>query len=100
MQVKVGDTIPRNELLHGLSGIYYNRNDIEFVPGAFRVRGDVVEVFPAYSEDEAYRIEFWGDEVERLTVFEPISGDTITEEHRYLTIYPREDFRHTERAGT
>jgi len=91
VQVKVGDTIPRNELLHGLSGIYYNRNDIEFVPGAFRVRGDVVEVFPAYSEDEAYRIEFWGDEVERLTVFEPISGDTITE-HRYLTIYPAKIF--------
>ena len=91
VQVKVGDTVERNVLLHGLSGIYYNRNDIEFAPGSFRVRGDVVEVFPAYSEDEAYRIEFWGDEVERLTVFEPISGDTIAE-NRYLTIYPAKIF--------
>ena len=91
VQVKVGDAIERNVLLHGLSAIYYERNDIEFTPGSFRVRGDVVEVFPAYSEDEAYRIEFWGDEVERLTVFEPISGNTLGEQ-RYLTIYPAKIF--------
>ncbi len=91
VQVKVGDSIPRNELLHGLTGIFYSRNDIEFVPGTFRVRGDVVEVFPAYSEDEAFRIEFWGEEVEKITVFEPISGKAIGE-HQYLTIYPAKIF--------
>jgi len=91
VQCTVGDTVQRNELLHGLTGIFYSRNDIEFVPGTFRVRGDVVEIFPAYSEDEAYRIEFWGDEVEKITVFEPISGQTIAE-NRYLTIYPAKIF--------
>ena len=72
VQLKVGDTILRNELLHSLTGIYYSRNDVEFGPGAFRVRGDVVEVFPAYSENEAYRIEFWGDEVEKT--LGPLAG--------------------------
>jgi len=91
VQCTVGETVQRNELLHGLTGIFYSRNDIEFVPGTFRVRGDVVEIFPAYSEDEAYRIEFWGDEVEKITVFEPISGQTIAE-NRYLTVYPAKIF--------
>jgi len=91
VQCAVGDTVQRNELLHGLTGIFYSRNDVEFVPGTFRVRGDVVEIFPAYSEDEAYRIEFWGDEVEKITVFEPISGQAIAE-NRYLTIYPAKIF--------
>ncbi|MBT4603754.1 MAG: excinuclease ABC subunit UvrB, partial [Bacteroidetes Order II. Incertae sedis bacterium] len=91
VQLKVGDSILRNELLHSLTGIYYSRNDVEFGPGAFRVRGDVVEVFPAYSENEAYRIEFWGDEVEKISTFEPISGKEIAED-RYLTIYPAKIF--------
>jgi len=91
VQLKVGDTILRNELLHSLTGIYYSRNDVEFGPGAFRVRGDVVEVFPAYSENEAYRIEFWGDEVEKISTFEPVSGKEIAED-RYLTIYPAKIF--------
>ena len=91
VQLKVGDSILRNELLHSLTGIYYSRNDVEFGPGAFRVRGDVVEVFPACSENEAYRIEFWGDEVEKISTFEPISGKEIAED-RYLTIYPAKIF--------
>lgn len=91
VQLKVGDTILRNELLHGLSGIFYSRNDVEFVPGTFRVRGDVVEIFPAYSETEAYRIEFWGDEVEKISIFEPLTGREIAED-RYLTIYPAKIF--------
>lgn len=91
VQLKVGDTIQRNELLHGLSAIFYSRNDVEFIPGAFRVRGDVVEVFPAYSETEAYRIEFWGDEIEKISIFEPLTGREIAED-RYLTIYPAKIF--------
>ena len=91
VQLKVGDTVQRNELLHGLSNIFYSRNDVEFIPGAFRVRGDVVEIFPAYSETEAYRIEFWGDEVEKISIFEPLTGREIAED-RYLTIYPAKIF--------
>ena len=91
VQVKVGEEVPRNDLLHGLISIYYKRNDIEFVPGTFRVRGDVVEIFPAYEEDLAYRIEFWGDEVEKVSVFHPISGKVMSETH-FLTVYPAKIF--------
>ncbi len=91
VQLKKGVSIPRNELLHGLVNIFYSRNDAEFVPGTFRVRGDVVEVFPAYMEDHAYRIAFWGDEVEKLTVFEALTGKDLREEE-VLTIYPARIF--------
>ena len=91
VQIKVGDTVQRNELLHGLSSIFYSRSDLEFAPGTFRVRGDVVEIFPAYSETEAYRIEFWGDEVEKISIFEPLTGREVAED-RYLTIYPAKIF--------
>ncbi|MFK7844866.1 MAG: excinuclease ABC subunit UvrB [Rhodothermales bacterium] len=90
-QVQVGDEIPRNQLLKNLSKIFYTRNDVAFEPGAFRVRGDVVEVFPAYLEDIAYRIEFWGDEVEKISSFEPLTGQTF-EEMNLLTIYPAKIF--------
>ncbi len=91
VQVRAGTEIPRNDLLHRLIHIYYTRNDVDFVPGTFRVRGDVVEVFPAYAEEVAYRIEFWGDEVEKISVFEAMTGDTISEED-LLTIYPAKIF--------
>ncbi len=91
VQVRSGAEIPRNELLHKLIHIYYVRNDANFEPGTFRVRGDVVEVFPAYAEEIAYRIEFWGDEVEKISIFEALTGRTIAEEE-YLTIYPAKIF--------
>jgi excinuclease ABC subunit B len=91
VQLKTGQTIKRNDLLHGLVSIFYARNDVEFGPGAFRVRGDVVEVFPAYLEDRAYRIAFWGDEIERLSVFDPLTGKDLVEE-KLLTIYPAKIF--------
>ncbi|MEM1093859.1 MAG: excinuclease ABC subunit UvrB [Bacteroidota bacterium] len=91
VQLSVGEEIERNALLHDLVNIFYNRNDLEFLPGMFRVRGDVVEVFPAYLEETAYRIEFWGDEIEKITSFEPVSGQTLTEE-TLLTIYPAKIF--------
>ena len=91
VQLKVGQSIPRNDLLHGLIGIFYSRNDVEFGPGAFRVRGDVVEVFPAYLEDVAYRISFWGDEIERLDVFDPLTGRILRTEP-LLTVYPAKIF--------
>jgi excinuclease ABC subunit B len=91
VQVQVGQEIDRGDLLRGLVNIFYARNDVEFVPGNFRVRGDVVEVFPAYLEDQAYRIALWGDEVEKVSVFDPLTGDTIREE-TLLTIYPARIF--------
>ncbi|MBX2821577.1 MAG: excinuclease ABC subunit UvrB [Rhodothermaceae bacterium] len=90
-QVKVGQELERNTLLRQLSSIFYSRNDVEFAPGAFRVRGDVVEVFPAYLEDLAYRIEFWGDEVEKVSSFEPLTGE-VYEKMDLLTIYPAKIF--------
>jgi excinuclease ABC subunit B len=91
VQVKVGGVVERNDLLKQLSGIYYVRRDADFTPGSYRVRGDVVDVMPAYYENEAYRIEFWGDEIERLSRFDPLTGEIHAEEP-YLTIYPAKLF--------
>jgi excinuclease ABC subunit B len=91
VQVRQGTEVPRNDLLHRLINIYYVRNDVDFQPGTFRVRGDVVEIFPAYTEETAYRIEFWGDEVERISVFDALTGETKQEEN-YLTVYPAKIF--------
>ena len=91
VQVRTGTQVARNDLLHRLINIYYVRNDVEFTPGTFRVRGDVVEVFPAYAEETAYRVEFWGDDVEKISIFDAVSGNTIGEE-QFLTIYPAKIF--------
>ncbi len=91
VQMREGATLERNDLLRRLIAIYYQRNDVEFVPGTFRVRGDVVEVFPAYLEDRAYRIAFWGDEIEKLSVFDPLTGQEIGREP-WMTIYPAKIF--------
>jgi len=85
-----GEVIDRNEVIKKLLKIQYNRNDIEFTRGNFRVRGDVIEIFPAYV-DEAYRIEFFGDEVESLSKFNPITGKTIIKLNR-LAVYPAKHF--------
>jgi excinuclease ABC subunit B len=74
-------------LLRDLVAIQYQRNHLSFEPGIFRVRGDVVEVYPAY-EDVAYRIELWGDEVERLSKIDPLRG-VVVEKLEELTIWPK-----------
>ncbi len=91
VQLRRGDHIERNDLLHRLISIFYSRNDVEFSPGNFRVRGDVVDVFPAYMEDLAYRIEFWGDEIDRITVIDAFTGESRLEED-LVTIYPAKIF--------
>lgn len=88
--LRVGDEIDRDDLLRRLIDIQYDRNDIELARARFRVRGDVVEVWPAY-EEFAYRIELWGDEIEALSIVNPLTG----EEARRLTdayIYPAKHF--------
>jgi len=86
LEVNEGEELPRNDLLRGLVAIQYRRNDIAFERGTFRVRGDTVEVLPAY-EEQALRIEFWGDEVERITRFDPLTGEIVTPLER-TAIYP------------
>jgi excinuclease ABC subunit B len=88
--LRVGESTDRDKLLRKLIDIQYDRNDYEFARGKFRVRGDVVEVWPAY-EEFAYRIELWGDEVERLSVVEPTTGDEIKRLND-LYIYPAKHF--------
>ena len=88
--LRVGQSITREQFLLRLVDIQYNRNDVEFSRANFRVRGDTVEVFPAYAED-AVRVEFFGDEIERLTRFEPLTGQVI-ETLPALTIYPGKQF--------
>ncbi|MFQ6035367.1 MAG: excinuclease ABC subunit UvrB [Sedimentisphaerales bacterium] len=88
--VRLGDGIDRNILLGRLADIQYRRNDIEFQRGTFRVRGDVVELYPSY-ESFAIRIEFFGDEVERLSYINPVSGETLAEEQQVF-IYPAEHY--------
>jgi excinuclease ABC subunit B len=77
--LKKGQIIERKKLMRSLIDIYYARNDADFTRGTFRARGDVIEVIPAYQYEEAIRIEFWGDEIERLSVIDSITGDIIRE---------------------
>jgi excinuclease ABC subunit B len=90
VQLKVGDTRDRAMLLRDLVAIQYARNQIAFEPGVFRVRGDVVEVYPAY-EDVAYRIELWGDEIERLSRIDPLRG-VVLEKVEELVIWPKSHY--------
>ncbi len=87
MNLKVGETRDRAMLLRDLVAIQYQRNNVAFEPGQFRVRGDVIEVHSAY-EDAGYRIELWGDQVERLSRIDPLRG-VVTEKLDHLTIWPK-----------
>lgn len=69
-----GQTIERSDLINKLVELQYNRNDMAFERGSFRVRGDVVEIFPAHFEDRAWRFSLWGDELEQITEFDPLTG--------------------------
>ena len=91
MFLRKGQTVERKKLLRNLIDIYYTRNDADFTRGTFRARGDVVEVIPAYQYEEAVRIEFWGDEIERLSIIDSITGDVI-QEVESIPIYPAKYF--------
>ena len=77
----------RDEMLHKLIDIQYDRNEMDFKRGTFRVRGDVVEIFPAESSDTAVRVEFFGDEIERLLEIDVLTGD-IKRELKHVAIFP------------
>jgi len=86
LTLRVGDTIERDQLLRRLVGMQYNRNDVAFTRGTFRVRGDTIEIIPMY-EELAVRIEMFGDEVERLMTLHPLTGEVMSEDTE-LYIFP------------
>ncbi|MEN6437419.1 MAG: excinuclease ABC subunit UvrB [Syntrophobacter sp.] len=87
LQLRTGQEIAREDVLRKLVDIQYERNDYDFHRGIFRVRGDIVEVFPAYEEDRAIRIEFFGDEVDAIKEIDPLTGRTLRQMNR-ADIYP------------
>ncbi|MDR0295200.1 MAG: excinuclease ABC subunit UvrB [Prevotellaceae bacterium] len=93
MTIKRGQLLSRNKFLYALVDALYSRNDINFERGTFRVKGDTVDVYLAYG-DFAYRIVFWGDEIEKVETFEPVGGRTIDEPEE-VHIYPANIFSTT-----
>ena len=91
VDIQKGMTVSRTEILNRLVEIQYERNDIDFHRGTFRVRGDVVEIFPAYEEDRAVRMEFFGDEIDQIVMVDPLRGETIEKLDR-IAIYPGSHF--------
>ena len=87
ISLRPGMVKDRDEVIHKLIDIQYDRNDMDFHRGTFRVRGDVVEIFPAYSGSEAYRVEFFGDEVDRITEIDTVTGE-IKAELSHVAIFP------------
>ena len=94
VSVRVGNTLDRNEFLKRLVDIQYTRNDIDFSRGTFRVRGDIVEVFPASSNEKALRIEFFGDEVDRICEIDTVTGE-ILNFRSYVAIFPASHYATT-----
>lgn len=91
VHLKVGEIYRRNALLRQLVESQYQRNDLELKPGIFRVRGDTLEIYPAYEDRRVYRIVFFGDEVERLMIFNPVTGE-VYEEPQEFYIYPAKHY--------
>jgi excinuclease ABC subunit B len=85
--LKKGETIRRDQLLRQLVDIQYQRNDVDFHRGTFRVRGDVIEVFPVDAEDRAIRLELWGDDIDRISEIDPLRGKVLRDLPAYA-IYP------------
>ena len=89
--LKKGEKLPRKKLLRNLIDIHYVRNDYEFTRGTFRARGDVIEIIPAYQNEEAIRIEYWDDDVEKLSIIDSATGQIIREVDS-SPIYPAKYF--------
>ena len=87
IDLETGMDLPRERLLYQLVAIHYERNDMDFHRGAFRVRGDRVEIFPAYEEDTGVRIDFFGDEIEQICEFDPLKGTAIKQMDK-VTLFP------------
>ena len=93
--LKKGETVKRNDLLSHLVNIHYVRNDFDFKRGCFRVRGDTIDIFPAYKET-FFRIVFFGDKIENISEMNPVSGVTLADFIEKIAIYPAKHFVTTE----
>ncbi len=91
LHISRGERIDQRDILRRLAELQYERNDTVFQRAVYRVRGDVIDVFPADSDREALRIELFDDEVEQLTLFDPLTGETLQKVPRY-TIYPKSHY--------
>lgn len=91
VSLRTGMEMDRNALLHRLVDIQYERNDIAFTRGTFRVRGDVVEIFPASRDEQCVRIEFFGDDIDRIREVNALTGE-ITAEREHIAIFPASHF--------
>ena len=91
LTLKKGERITREEVLKRIVEMLYERNEIEFARGKFRVRGDVLEIFPAQNEEEAVRVEFFGDEIDRMSLFDPLTGKSRGD-LTHLTLFPAKQF--------
>lgn len=91
LTIHEGDEYERNTLLRDLVNIQYDRNDIDFQRGRFRVRGDVVEIFPAGNSNHAYRIEFFGDEIDRIVEIDSLTGEVLGERET-ISLFPATHF--------
>jgi len=91
IHLQVGAIYRRNALLRKLIESQYQRNDLELKPGAFRVRGETLEIFPAYEEKRAFRFSFFGDEIERIVVYNPITGE-VYEEPNQIDVFPAKHY--------
>jgi len=89
-----GERIDQRKLIHQLTELQYTRNEMELRRGTYRVRGEIIDVFPAESEIEALRIELFDGEVENMALFDPLTGETIRKVQRY-TVYPRTHYAST-----
>jgi excinuclease ABC subunit B len=88
LHLRRGDTVNQRDLLRRMAELQYARNDIEFGRGTYRVRGDIIDIYPAESEMEAIRIELFDEEIEALSLFDPLTGEVLQKLTRY-TIYPK-----------
>ncbi|MHC5069313.1 MAG: excinuclease ABC subunit UvrB [Planctomycetota bacterium] len=87
VSLRKGEKRERDQLLRALATIQYRRDNFDFARGTFRVRGDVVEIFPVYEQDRAIRVEMWGDEIEDLLAIDPLRGEVL-ERLETVTVYP------------
>ena len=83
-----GDSIDQRQILRRLADMQYTRNDLELQRGTYRVRGEIIDIYPAESDDEAVRIELFDDEVEGISLFDPLTGEVLNKVPRY-TVYPK-----------
>jgi excinuclease ABC subunit B len=91
LSLRQGQLIDRNEILRKLVSIQYDRNDLAFVRGTFRVRGDIVEIYPSASSEQAIRVEMFGDEIEHIYEINVLTGEVLAE-RRHITIFPNSHY--------